>query len=280
MLSFSLLFDVMVCRSDSVNLLPGEKYPIYRKNEIILNFELEPIKRNNYNSSITPFCFQVDIPVTNYYQNTKIENNRSIILLTLNVQDKLKYHVDISRFGPIASKKNKQRLSMELELSNKLFYKISNIRSTRSKIFLQIPSSELAYNTNKSMHFCFNNLVTDHSWNSIDTIKDIQLSIFVESDNNIRHRNAISNSNKDGSVLIYYLCAYKKKVIDIHNQIKKDIVDHSLVKGLLELECQSRNFNEKTFSDVIYWFIITMLISIILNDVILPYMVYNYFLVI
>lgn len=202
-----------------------------------LSFEILPKNAPNY---YTPNNFNVNKNESIcIILNTELHKQSQELVFGITVQEVLPYKIDFTRFGGISSEKGKQKLYLTVfGLRSGNLLQSTRDLLTGTTLFQLNPDGE------NDFEFCFQNLVFDRSWNSINAIKLIKL---------FTSANDILNPELNKYLETQYTSRAEKRLHKADFTLS-NIQNNTLIKELLPLESSHRDINEDIFSRMLNGF--------------------------
>ncbi|KAL2707972.1 hypothetical protein KLU848_3389 [Kluyveromyces marxianus] len=233
----ALCLTRVVCESIKVPINPTR-----------LEFDLWPYKKweidNASNSSDYMTCFEMSTP----FKSRDLQ-------FVIEIEEFTKWKVNVDRFGPTTSSKGKQIINLDIYDKDK-----NLVRSRHGLENGETILYESVYEQ-QEFQFCLINFSLDSSWNAIDTIK--QVSISISSNDIVKQQpwDLITDQS-----------------LELLSESKEDL--YSLVNAesghkLVELDAEHRDLNEGTFSFIIYQTVGIITVIIMGQFVVVPAFLYR-----
>lgn len=161
------------------------------------------------------------------------------MVFTFNVESVLPYKVDSSRFGGTSGVRGKQSLNMVVQ-------ELPSMRGLREKRGMHDGSNILLLrqsyaNRTMSYRICFENVVFDGSWSSIDTSKRVAIEARSAADDRRSLEQYLAQEELPGDALANLNATITNLNITLH-----------LSPTLRSLERRKRDLNEGSFSWLLY----------------------------
>ncbi|CDO94606.1 unnamed protein product [Kluyveromyces dobzhanskii CBS 2104] len=213
-----------------------------------LEFDLWPYKKWEVDASSDASryrtCFNMSTPI-----------RAKDLQFILEIEEFTKWKVNVDRFGPTTSSRGKQIVNMEVyDEEQNLVQSIHGLENGETVLHLSVFERQ-------NFQFCLINLSTDSSWNSIDTVKQVSISITSNSLISKQKWNLITEGDLE--------------LLHDSRETLFSLVSADSGQELRGLDVEHRNLNESTYNVLLVKFISLLILLGVGHLVVIPFILYR-----
>lgn len=214
-----------------------------------LEFDLWPYKKIQVDSSADEMHYMTCVDMSTLIKARDLQ-------FRFEVKEFTKWKVNVDRFGPTSSSKGKQVVNVDIwDEQNNLVRSRHGLENGESVLHLSVYGQQ-------KFRICLINLSLDSSWNAIDTVKQVSLSI--NSNDLIRKKKW--NLLTDNDMVL----------LDETKETLFALVNTKTGQELKLLDIEHRNFNEASYNWLMWKSVLILVTMTALQLLIVPFLLYRF----